>query len=75
MATSPPSSIDEARTQNPDLGFALYALKPGKPVTLEVLDPAGRIYRFDGASEADVLGQAFPPEKPAPAEPTASIFD
>ena len=65
-------SLDDARAANPELGFAIYCMTPGGPVTLEIFDPDGQVYRFDGPSEAAVLADAFPPEPPAP--PT-DIFD
>ncbi|CAK7259123.1 MULTISPECIES: hypothetical protein [unclassified Shinella] len=73
--TRPPSSIDEARAANPDCGFALYALEPGGAVTLEIMTPDGGLFAFHGASEADVLAIALPPDEPKPAAPTADIFD
>lgn len=73
--TNSPCSLDEARAANPDLGFAIYAMTPGGPVTLEVFDPDGQVYRFDGETETAVLADAFPPEQDKPAEQTANIFD
>lgn len=57
--------IDTLRAQYPLLGFALYALEPGKPVTLEVYAPDGRIFRFDAATAAAALLKAFPADPPA----------
>jgi len=74
MSDKSPSSIDAARAQNPELGFSFYALTPGGPVTLEIVTPDEELFRFDGATEADVLALAFPVQA-QPAEPTASIFD
>lgn len=72
-------TLDDARTANPDLGFAIYCMTPGGPVTLEIFDPDGQVYRFDGPSEAAVLEQAFPPEASSPEipdnSPTPDIFD
>ena len=73
--TNSPCSLDEARAANPDLGFALYAMTPGGPVTLEIFDPDGQVYRFDGPAEADVMAQAFPPDIDIPISPPTDIFD
>lgn len=54
-------TFDEIRKAHPALGFALYALEPSAGVTLEVLAPDGEMFTFKGASETDVLVQAFPP--------------
>ncbi len=69
-----PTSLDEARTLNPELAFVVYALEPLGPVTLEIITPNGDVFSFVGPTEADALAKAFPPE-PEPTEPTASIFD
>ncbi len=68
-------TLDEARTAYPHLGMALYALDPGGPVTLETLTPEGDIFTFHGASEADVIEQAFPTaEEPEPEATVDDIF-
>ncbi len=78
----PISSLDAAREANPDLGFSLYALEPGRDVTLEIMDPAGEIFTFTADSEAAVFLKAFPPEPELRENPvietadaSASIFD
>lgn len=63
--------FDALRAEHPHLGFALYAFEPGGLVTLE-LHIDGHVSTFRGASEDDVLDQAFPPE---PAEPAVSLLD
>lgn len=65
------SRLDDLRAEHPDLGFGLYALEPGAPVTLEVIDATGTIYTFRAATEADVLDLAFP----AAALPQPSLAD
>ncbi len=70
-------SLDDLRTARPDLAFALYAMDPGGPVTLEV-HHEGKVYTFTGATEADAIIAAFPPEPEAAPTPPAtpdSIFD
>ena len=81
-------TLDDARAARPDLGFALYALEPGQPVTLEIMDGDQNLFTFKGATEAECLARAFPreaqflqlqelaeaiPDKPAPPAPT--LFD
>lgn len=72
-------SLDDLRIERPDLSFALFAMDPGQDVTLEIYHD-GQVYPFRGATEADAILAAFPPE-PAqvttttpPATPD-SIFD
>lgn len=65
-------SLDETRAKLPGLGFAVYALEPGGPVTLEV-HASGQVYEFRGATEAEAIERAFPPA--VEPEPEGSIFD
>jgi hypothetical protein len=70
--------LDTLRTENPELGFAIYAMEPGGPVTLEVHTPDGQVFTFTGRTAGVVMGRAFPPLPPEPDEPPAashSIFD
>lgn len=71
--------FDEIRAANPELGFGLYALTPGGPVTLEVYTPDGQVFPFVGPTETAVLALAFPPDAPGAPEPVPapapSIFD
>lgn len=81
-------TLDDARAARPDLGFALYALEPGQPVTLEIMDGDQNLFALKGATEAECLARAFPreaqflqlqelaeaiPDKPPPSAPT--LFD
>jgi hypothetical protein len=61
-------TLDDIRKKFPSLGLCVYAIDPGA-VTLEVID-GEQVYRFDGASETEVLAKAFPPPEPAP-----NVFD
>lgn len=63
-------TLDDARAAHPHLGFAVYAMEPGSGVTLEVHAPDGTVFTFRGASEADALLAAFPPEPLMP-----DVFD
>jgi len=63
-----PRSLDELRERYPTLGFALYALEPGGPVTLEV-HAEDEVYSFLGADESSVIEMAFP------TKPPTNIFD
>jgi hypothetical protein len=70
-------SLDDLRAEHPALGFALYAITPGEPVTLEVHTPDDDVFAFHGPTEQAAIDQAFPPvapEEPAPTPPP-SIFD
>jgi len=74
-------SLDEVRAKYPHLGLTLYALEPGKPVTLEILTPDGNLHAFRGATEEAAIGAAFDeieepaPVEPTPPAPTVSVFD
>lgn len=75
----PKPSLDDLRALRPDLSFALFAMEPGEGVTLEIYH-ADQVYPFHGATVADAILAAFPPqaevEAPAtPAAPDTSIFD
>lgn len=59
--------IDELRARFPGLGFAVYAIEPGAPVTLEVHDGTD-VFTFAGETADAAIALAFPP---APAEPAA----
>ena len=63
--------LDELRAALPHLGFALYALEPGEPVTFEIHD-GDEVYSFRGATEREAIAKAFPPP---PEEPTSNVFD
>lgn len=60
-------NLDEIRAAWPEFGFAVYAIEPGRVVTLEVYAPNGEIYTFKGATEAEVLRRLYDP--PADAVP------
>lgn len=68
-------SLDELRQRFPHLGFAIYALEPGRAVTLEVHD-RDEVYTFVGRTAAEAIFAAFPtePEQPALPKP-ANVFD
>jgi hypothetical protein len=76
-------TLDEVRAKYPHLGMTLYAIEPGKPVTLELITPDGKLYEFRGATEeaaiaafVDESGGEEPPPEPAPAPaPVTSVFD
>lgn len=60
--------LHQIRADNPELGFALYAMTPGEPVTLEVHTPDGQVFTFIGATATAALDTAFPPAPVTPAE-------
>jgi hypothetical protein len=64
--------FDAVRAENPELGFALYAMEPGSDATLEIYTPDGQVFSFAGRTAAEAIDKAFP-TPPAPAEDT--IFD
>jgi hypothetical protein len=70
-------SLDDLRELRPDLAFALFAMEPIGVVTLEIYHD-GQVYAFKGATVAEAILAAFPPEQEtAPTEPATpdSIFD
>lgn len=72
----PRPSLDDLRALRPDLSFALFAMEAGQPVTLEIYHD-GHVYQFRGATVADAILSAFPPDPlqaAAPATPD-NIFD
>lgn len=84
-STFSPERFDQLRAENPDCGFALYALEPRGPVTLEVIPPEAdaQVYQFVGATADEAMNKAFPPlaedaepeTMPSPAAVAASVFD
>lgn len=79
-STYSPDRLDELRSENPALGFALYAMEPRGAVTFEVYTPDGGTYAFVGATAEEAMNLAFPVgDTSAPAnsdaEEPASIFD
>jgi len=55
-------TFDELRAAKPDLGFALYALEPGKGVAFEVHTPDGQVFGFTGETAQAAIDTAFPPD-------------
>jgi len=66
-------TLDDLRAAHPQLGFAVYAMTPGEPVTLEVYSGED-VFSFTAATADEALALAFPPEPPAPAV-TSNVFD
>lgn len=70
----PRPSLDDLRRLRPDLSFALFAMEPGEDVTLEIYHD-GHVYPFHGATVADAILAAFPPQPEEPPATPDSIFD
>lgn len=67
-----PRNLDDARRLMPGLGFTVYAMEPGAPVTLEIIDPevSDQVpLQWQAPSELEAWEKAFP------AEPIASAVD
>lgn len=62
-------NFDTLTRAHPSLGFAVYQVEPGDPVTLEVYD-GNNVYTFTGATLAEAIEKAFPPvvSQPPPSE-------
>lgn len=79
--------IDDIRARYPGIAGALYFYEPGKPVTLEMINPDGDVFSFSAPTVAECVAKAFPeltdvgipisePEPTEPQEtPVASVFD
>lgn len=70
----PAPSLDDLRRAFPHLGFAVYAMDPADPVTLEV-HADGEVYAFTANTWAEALRLAFPPppEEPEPSAPPPAV--
>jgi len=64
-------TIDDVRARYPALGIGIYAIVPGEPVILEVIDPAGDVFQFSAPTVAECVAKAFPELVPTEPEPEA----
>lgn len=55
------SDFDALRAMFPDTSFAVYAYKPGQPVTLEAIEPTGETHTLTGNSLREILSALLPP--------------
>lgn len=77
------NSFDLIRAAFPNLGVGVYAMDPGGPVTVEVYDPSGQTFSWEGPTLQAALDAAFgpapaePPQDPPPAvvETPSNVFD
>lgn len=67
-------TLDEARGAHPHLGYAVYAIEAGGPVTLEIFTPDGQVFSFHGQSEEVVFLTAFPEPEREEKKPN-DVFD
>lgn len=69
-------SLDDLRAAFPHLGFAIYALDPTGPVTLEVHTPDGQVFPVVRRSLDAAVERAFPspPEPAIPEPPDPGVF-
>jgi hypothetical protein len=70
--------LDDLRVKHPDLGFALYAMEPGQPVTLEVFTPDSEVFSWTEPTAAAALARAFPEDEAPtdiPPDPPARADD
>jgi hypothetical protein len=67
-------SLDDLRALRPDLAFALFAMTPGEPVTLEIYH-GNDVYPFRGDTVADAILAAFPREPEAEPATPDNVFD
>lgn len=66
-------NFDTLVRTNPTLGFAVYYMEPGDPVTLEVHD-GNNVYTFKAATLAEAIEKAFPSVVPQPPSSGESAF-
>lgn len=67
-------TFDDARLLHPGVGFALYALDPHGPVTLEAHTPDGAVMTWRAETEEAALAIAFPPAPAAEPETEEDVF-
>lgn len=65
--------LDDIRARYPDLAGALYFFEPGRPVTLELITPAGDTFPFTAPTVAECIAKAFPEMQPEPTEPEPAL--
>jgi hypothetical protein len=54
------TDLDGLRARFPELGFSVYGMEPGQPLTLEVFTPDGTIHSVTRATLAECVGAMFP---------------
>jgi hypothetical protein len=54
------TDLDGLRARFPELGFSVYGMEPGRPLTLEVFTPDGTIHSVTRATLAECVGAMFP---------------
>ena len=65
------TEFDALRAAHPKLGMSAYAIRPGGPVTLEIVTPLGETHPFTAPTLTEAIALAFPYEPPvAAAAPT-----
>lgn len=72
------SPLDIVRAMRPEFGFAVYAYKPGEPVTVEVHAPSGDIFTAHAETETAAFEQLFgplPQPQQQPDDEEESVFD
>lgn len=69
--TTTPRSLDEARRLLPNVGVTIYAMTPGGPVTLELLEEGllgepPQAITWEAPTEREAWEKAFPPAQAEP---------
>jgi hypothetical protein len=65
---------DDVRRRFPHLGFAIYALEPGKPVTVEVLTQDGSLFSHTATTAEAALLAIFGPEPEPQKQEDEDVF-